>query len=89
MNNRMSGMDMHVNRTYDKVLLFIMLLLLAFGALMIYSSTAVVTPLLAKKNITEFYYFKRHLFTMGIGSFGLLVAYSLKPSFLKKTMSPF
>lgn len=86
MHSRLSGMDLH--RTYDKVLLFIMLLLLAFGALMIYSSTAVVTPLLAKKNITEFYYFKRHLFTMGIGSFGLLVAYSLKPSFLKKIAVP-
>ena len=86
MHSRASGMDLH--RTYDKVLLFIMLLLLAFGALMIYSSTAVVTPLLAKKNITEFYYFKRHLFTMLIGSFALLAAYSIKPSFLKKIAVP-
>ena len=81
-------MDLHVHRPYDKVLLFIMLLLLAFGALMIYSSTAVITPLLAKKKITEFYYFKRHLFTMVIGTFALLVAYSLKPSFLKKLAVP-
>src|SRR5512140_1047034 len=88
MDERISGLNISANRTYDKVLLLIMLLLLAFGSLMIYSSTAVVTPLLAKKNITEFYYFKRHLFTIVIGSLALLVAYSLKPSFLKKISVP-
>ena len=88
MHNRLSGMNLPVDRTYDKVLLFIMLLLLAFGALMIYSSTAVITPLLAKKKITEFYYFKRHLFTMVMGTFALLIAYRLKPSFLKKISVP-
>lgn len=79
---------MSVAMTYDKVLLFIMLVMLAFGALMIYSSTAVVTPLLAKKNMTEFYYFKRHMFTMVLGTLALLLAYSLKPSFLKKIAVP-
>lgn len=79
---------MNPHRTYDKVLLFIMLLLVAFGALMIYSSTAIITPLLAKKKITEFYYFKRHLFTMVMGSLAMLVSYSLKPSFLKKIAVP-
>ena len=82
MHNR-QGMKMPVAMTYDKVLLFIMLVMLAFGALMIYSSTAVVTPLLAKKNMTEFYYFKRHMFTMILGTLALLLAYRLKPSFLK------
>ncbi|MBI5640962.1 MAG: putative lipid II flippase FtsW [Nitrospirae bacterium] len=75
-------------KTYDRVLLFIMLLLIAFGALMIYSSTSVVTPLLAKKKITEFYYFKRHIFTMILGSVVLLIAYRLKPSLLKKAAIP-
>lgn len=88
MRNRLSGMDLHIHRTYDKILLLIMLLLLAFGALMIYSSTAVITPLLAKKKITEFYYFKTHFFSMVMGSFALLVSYSLKPSFLKKIAVP-
>jgi cell division protein FtsW len=88
MRDRLMGMDRHVERTYDKALLLIMLLLLAFGALMIYSSTAVITPLLAKKKITEFYYFKRHLFTMGLGSVALLAAYRLKPAFLKKISVP-
>lgn len=79
---------MPVAKTYDKLLLFIMLVLLAFGALMIYSSTSVVTPLLAKKKITEFYYFKRHMFTMALGTFVMLVAYRVKPSLLKKISVP-
>jgi len=87
MHNR-QGMNMPVAMTYDKVLLFIMLVMLAFGALMIYSSTAVVTPLLAKKKITEFYYFKRHMFTMILGTLAMLIAYRLKPSFLKKMSVP-
>ena len=88
MHNRLSGMNLPVDRNYGKVLLFIMLLLMAFGALMIYSSTSVVTPLFAKKKITEFYYFKRHLFTMILGSLALLITYRLKPSFLKKISVP-
>jgi len=88
MHNRLSGMNLPADRNYDKVLLFIMLLLMAFGALMIYSSTSVVTPLFAKKKITEFYYFKRHLFTMILGSLALLITYRLKPSFLKKISVP-
>ncbi len=74
--------------TYDRVLLFGMMLLLAFGALMIYSSTSVVTPLSAKKNITEFYYFKRHLLTMALGCLAMLCTYSIKPSTLKKLSVP-
>jgi cell division protein FtsW len=77
-----------VARKYDRVLLFVMLLLLAFGALMIYSSTSVVTPLNAKKNITEFYYFKRHLLTVALGCVAMLCAYSLKPAMLKRLSVP-
>ncbi|MBS1126558.1 MAG: ftsW [Nitrospirae bacterium] len=88
MRDRMKVMGRHIDGTYDKALLLIMLLMLAFGALMIYSSTAVITPLLAKKKITEFYYFKRHLFTMILGSLALLITYRLKPTFLKKISVP-
>ena len=87
-HNRLSVTNLFVIRNHDKVLLFIMLLLIAFGTLMIYSSTSVITPLLAKRNITEFYYFKRHLFTMVMGSLAMLVAYRVKPSFLKKISVP-
>jgi cell division protein FtsW len=88
MGSRAADMKTPVIKTYDKFLLFIMLLLVSFGALMIYSSTSVVTPLLAKKNITEFYYFKRHLFTMVLGCTALLFTYRLKPSSLRKAAVP-
>ncbi len=88
MNTETHEMKAPVVRSYDKVLFLIMLLLLAFGSLMIYSSTSVITPLLAKRNITEFYYFKRHALTMLIGSMMLLFTYSLKPAVLKKFSVP-
>ncbi len=74
-------------KSYDKILLLVMLLLLAFGSLMIYSSTSVITPLLAKRNITEFYYFKRHVLTVLLGSLALLSTYSLRPMVLKRYSS--
>ncbi len=88
MNSAVHEIKAPVAKSYDKVLLLIMLLLLAFGSLMIYSSTSVITPLLAKKNITEFYYFKRHILTMVLGSLVLLFTYSLKPAFLKRFSLP-
>jgi cell division protein FtsW len=73
---------------YDKWLIIVTLLLVLFGALMIYSTTSVVTPVLAKKGVTEFYYFKRHIFTILIGFCFMLLAYTLKPSFIKKMAIP-
>ena len=75
--------------TYDKWLLFITLLLTVFGALMIYSSTSVITPTLAKKGvITEFYYFKRHIFTIFVGLVFLFFTYKLGPFYLRKMALP-
>lgn len=75
-------------RSYDRLLLATMLLLLGFGALMIYSSTSVVTPVLARRNISEFYYFKRHLFTMLLGGAVMVFTYRLKPAHLKRAAVP-
>src|SRR5512135_678915 len=88
MNQMVHEIKAPLVKTYDKVLLVVMLLLLAFGSLMIYSSTSVVTPLLAKKNITEFYYFKRHILTMVLGCIAMFLAYSLKPAVLEKLAVP-
>jgi cell division protein FtsW len=88
MNQIVHELKAPLAKSYDKVLLLIMLLLLAFGSLMIYSSTSVITPLLAKKKITEFYYFKRHILTMVLGSLVLLFTYSLKPAVLKRFSLP-
>jgi cell division protein FtsW len=88
MNSRMADMRVPAVKAVDRLLLLIMLLLLAFGSLMIYSSTSVITPLLAKKKITEFYYFKRHLFTVLLGGTAMLFTYRLNPSSLKKYAVP-
>ncbi|MHB8881911.1 MAG: putative lipid II flippase FtsW [Thermodesulfovibrionales bacterium] len=88
MQARGTALKAPVVKTYDKGLLLAMLLLMAFGSLMIYSSTSVITPLLAKRNITEFYYFKRHLFTMILGFMVLFFTYRIKPSFLDKAAVP-
>jgi cell division protein FtsW len=74
--------------TYDRLLLLTTFSLVVFGALMIYSSTSVVTPLLAKKGITEFYYFKRHVFTILIGFIFMFLAYRVRPLYLKKIAIP-
>ena len=73
---------------YDKWLLFVAVLLTGFGALMIYSSTSVVTPALAKKGATEFSYFRRHIFTIIVGVVFMAAAYMIKPSFIKKISLP-
>ncbi len=67
---------------------FVAVLLTGFGALMIYSSTSVVTPALAKKGATEFSYFRRHIFTIIIGVVFMAAAYMIKPSFIKKISLP-
>jgi cell division protein FtsW len=69
---------------YDRWLLTGTLLLAGLGALMIYSSTSVVTPQLAEQNVTQFYYFKKHLFTMGLGVAVMFAAFRVRPSLLKK-----
>jgi len=73
---------------YDKLVLLVTVLLVGFGALMIYSSTSVITSVLAKKGVNEFYYFKRHIFTILIGFSFMLVTYKMNPSFIKKISIP-
>jgi len=72
----------------DKSLLIITLILTGFGALMIYSTTSVLTPALIKKGATEFFFFKRHLFTIVVGFIIMAIAYRLKPSVIEKLAIP-
>jgi len=80
--------DSALYSTYDKWLLFITFILIVFGALMIYSSTSVITPVFAKKGITEFYHFKRHIFTILIGLGFMFLTYRVRPSYFKKISTP-
>jgi cell division protein FtsW len=73
---------------YDKWLLLVAVLLIGFGALMIYSSTSVVTPVLARKGVKEFYYFKRHIFTILVGFACMFAAYRMGTSFIRKISIP-
>ena len=73
---------------YDKWMLLVTILLTGFGALMIYSCTSVITPGYAKKGVTEFYYFKRHMFTILIGFLFLFLSFKLKLSFLQRAAVP-
>ncbi|HXX57225.1 MAG TPA: putative lipid II flippase FtsW [Thermodesulfovibrionales bacterium] len=75
-------------RQYDRWLLFATLLLVGFGALMVYSSTSVVTPVFARRNITQFYYFRRHLFTILIGLSFLYLSSKIGADTLKKMAVP-
>jgi cell division protein FtsW len=65
-----------------------MVALVIFGTIMIYSSTGVVVPLSDKKSVSEFFYVKRHLFTMVLGALALLMAYRLKPAHLERLAIP-
>jgi cell division protein FtsW len=69
---------------YDKPLLVLTVLLIIIGSLMIYSSTSVITGPLSRKGISEFFYFKRHLFTVLVGAVCLVGAYKIPLPLLKK-----
>jgi cell division protein FtsW len=84
----MTGTRASTAMAYDKTLLFTMLALVFFGTVMIYSSTGVVTPLPEKKGISEFYYLRRHMLTMLLGTMALIVAYKIRPEVLEKLSMP-
>ena len=69
---------------HDRWLLVITSVLIVFGTIMIYSSTSVVTPLFAKRNITPFFYFKRHIFTVLMGAMFMYLSYRTSAGTLKK-----
>ena len=74
-------------RTYDKALFIVVLLLIVFGTLMVYSSTAVVAPK-GDDNVSQYYYLKRHLFTMALGFLMMYLAYRTKPQSLRAFAVP-
>lgn len=76
------------SRRHDRWLLLITVVLILFGAIMIYSSTSVVTPFHAKRNITPFFYFKKHVITVLLGMAFMHVAFRTGTETLKKAAIP-
>lgn len=75
-------------RSYDRLLLISTLALVALGVLMVYSSTSVVTPVMQRKHITEFFYLKKHLFTVALGCVAMYMAYRMDRDLLKRMALP-
>lgn len=73
---------------YDRWILLLTSILIGIGVIMVYSSTSVVTPVFEKRNITSFFYFKRHLFTVIIGIVFMYAAYKTNIEKLKKMAVP-
>jgi len=73
---------------YDKWLFLITLILTAFGALMVYSSTSVITPVFARKNITPFFYLKRHIVTILVSLIFLIISMRVSTKTLNKAAIP-
>jgi len=70
---------------YDKWLLLATMVLAGFGALMIYSSTSVLASV---KGVSEFYYFKKHVFALGLGMAAMFLASRTRPSNMMRVAVP-
>lgn len=70
------------HRGYDRWLLMAAFALIGFGAIMIYSSTAVVSPPSGSRNMTQFFFFKRHMFTVFAGLAAMGIVMKVRPGFI-------
>lgn len=77
-----------MSNVYDRGLLLTAFVLMGVGLIMIYSSTSVINPSMAKKNVTQFFYFKKHVFTLLLGLGIMFVFFKLRPDFIKKLALP-
>ncbi len=77
-----------MNNRFDRYLLVATAALIVSGMVMIYSSTSVITPVLARRNVTQFFYFKRHLLTVLTGIVFMIIASRLSTETLKRMSIP-
>lgn len=75
-------------RYVDYVMLSIVLILLAFGFIMVYSTTAYEASIYTKYNNDAFYFLKRQLAASVVGVGGLLAAMLVPRSFIKRMAFP-
>ena len=75
-------------RKPDRLVILIVAALVFLGALMIYSSTSVVTHAMQERRVTTpYFYFERHVITIMLGLAAGFIAYRMKPEFLGR-LSP-
>ena len=75
-------------RRPDRLIIFTVAALVFLGALMIYSSTSVVTHAMRERRVmSPYFYFERHLITIAIGLAAGFIAYRMRPESLGK-LSP-
>ncbi len=83
-----------MKQSYDKWLLFIVLLLILVGLTAVYSSTSVISPDVVEKfrrkgvALSQFGFVKKQLFTVLLGAMALLIAYKTPLERLKKLSIP-
>lgn len=72
----------------DRMLIILVTALVLFGALMIYSSTSVITDFMLKRHAANsLFYFKKHVMTIALALVAGFVSYRIKPRVLGK-LSP-
>lgn len=83
-----------MTQRYDRVLIFLVALLILVGLTAVYSSTSVVSPTLTEKHkdkgteASQFSFLKKQVLTVGMGLVVLLIACRVPLDYLKKAAIP-
>ena len=83
-----------MKQSYDRWLLFVVLLLLLVGLTAVYSSTSVISPDLLEKfhkkgvMVSQFGFIKKQLLTMGLGLIAMFIAFKVPLSLVRKMSIP-
>ncbi len=83
-----------MKQSYDRWLLFVVLLLLLVGLTAVYSSTSVISPDLLEKfhkkgvMVSQFGFIRKQLLTMGLGLIAMFIAFKMPLSLVRKMSIP-
>ncbi len=83
-----------MKQSYDRWLLFVVVLLILVGLTAVYSSTSVISPDLIEKyhkkgvTLSQFGFIKKQLLTMGLGLIAMFMAFKMPLSLVRKMAVP-
>jgi cell division protein FtsW len=83
-----------MKQSYDRLLLFVALLLILVGLTAVYSSTSVISPDLIEKYhkkgvmLSQFGFIRKQLLTMGLGLIAMFIAFKMPLSLVRKMSIP-